>query len=72
MSGATKNKFKDALLRLKHGKAKIISSERRINIRSLAEEAGMSDSTTHNRYPSIASEEQEFIDKPYQSKSDKN
>ena len=39
MSQATEKKLKDALLRLKHGKPKIVSSDRKINIRPLAEEA---------------------------------
>ena len=58
-------------MRLKHGKTKIVSSDRKINIRSLAEEAGVSDSTIHNRYPSIASEVRELIDQTYKSKYDK-
>lgn len=71
MNETTEKKLKDALLRLKHGKTKIVSSDRKINIRSLAEEAGVSDSTIHNRYPSIASEVRELIDQTYKSKSDK-
>ena len=71
MSETTEKKLKAALLRLKHGKTKIVSSDRKINIRSLAEEAGVSDSTIHNRYPSIASEVRELIDQTYKSKSDK-
>jgi DNA-binding transcriptional MocR family regulator len=71
MSETTEKKLKAALLRLKHGKPKIVSSDRKISIRSLAEEAGVSDSTIHNRYPSIASEVREIIDKTYKSKSDK-
>ena len=71
MSETTEKKLKAALLRLKHGKTKIVSSDRKINIRSLAEEAGVSDSTIHNRYPSIASEVRELIDQTYKSKSGK-
>ena len=67
MNETTEKKLKDALLRLKHGKTKIVSSDRKINIRSLAEEAGVSDSTIHNRYPSIASEVRELIDQTYKS-----
>ena len=71
MSEVTEKRLKDALLRLKHGNPKIVSSDRKINIRSLTEEAGVPNSTIHNRYPSIASEVRELIDKTYKSKSDK-
>ena len=49
-------KLLDALKRIQHGRTRIVESSRKLSIASVAEEAGMSRATIHNRYPRVAEE----------------
>jgi hypothetical protein len=44
---STEKELKNALIRLKHGRPKIVDKKRKLSISALAEEAGVSDSTIH-------------------------
>jgi AcrR family transcriptional regulator len=70
MSNATETSLRNALIRLKHGRPKIVDKKRKISISALAEEAGVSDSTIHNRYPEIAAEVRELIGKEHKAQRD--
>jgi DNA-binding transcriptional MocR family regulator len=70
MANSTEKELKNALLRLKHGRPKIVDKKRKISISALAEEAGVSDSTIHNRYPEIATEVREIIGKAHRVQRD--
>jgi AcrR family transcriptional regulator len=70
MSNVTEKGLKNALIRLKHGRPKIVDKKRKISISALAEEAGVSDSTIHNRYPGIAAEVRELIGKEHKTQRD--
>lgn len=52
----TEKKLLDALKRIQHGRTKVIEPSRKLSIASVAEEAGVSRATIHNRYPRIAEE----------------
>ena len=71
MANSTEKELKNALIRLKHGRPKIVDKKRKISISALAEEAGVSDSTIHNRYPEIAAEVREIIGKAHKVQRDK-
>jgi transcriptional antiterminator len=70
MVNSTEKELKNALIRLKHGRPKIVDKKRKISISALAEEAGVSDSTIHNRYPEIAAEVREIIGKAHKTQRD--
>lgn len=70
MANSTEKKLNMALIRLKHGRPKIVDKKRKISISALAEEAGVSDSTIHNRYPKIATEVREIIGKAHRVQRD--
>ena len=70
MSNSTEKELKNALIRLKHGRPKIVDKKRKISISALAEEAGVSDSTIHNRYPEIAAEVREITGKEHKAQRD--
>lgn len=70
MANSTENELKHALIRLKHGRPKVVNKKRKISISALAEEAGVSDSTIHNRYPEIAAEVREIIGKAHKVQRD--
>lgn len=70
MANTTEKELKNALIRLKHGRPKVVDKERKISISALAEEAGVSDSTIHNRYPEIAAEIREIIGKEHKTQRD--
>ena len=61
MSDKTRKELRNALIRLKHGRPKVVDKKRKISISALAEEAGVSDSTIHNRYPDIAAEVRSLV-----------
>lgn len=52
----TEKKLLDALKRIRHGRPKIVGPNRKLSIASVAEEAGVSRATIHNRYPHVAEE----------------
>ena len=70
MANTTEKEIRNALIRLKHGRPKVVDKKRKISISALAEEAGVSDSTIHNRYPEIAAEVREIIGKEHKSQRD--
>lgn len=70
MANSTEKELKSALMRLKHGRPKIVDKKRKISISALAEEASVSDSTIHNRYPEIAAEVREMIGKAHKVQRD--
>lgn len=70
MSLLTEKELRNALIRLKHGRPKIVDKKRKLTISALAEEAGVSDSTIHNRYPEIANEVREMIGKAHKVQRD--
>lgn len=70
MANTTEKEIRNALIRLKHGRPKVVDKKRKISISALAEEAGVSDSTIHNRYPEIATEVREIIGKEHKSQRD--
>ena len=73
MANTTEKELRNALIRLKHGRPKVVDKNRKISISALAEEAGVSDSTIHNRYPDIAAEVREIIGKEHKAqRHDKN
>lgn len=51
---STKHEIELAIARIRHGRPKRISKERPLSIAAVAEEAGVSNSTIHNRYPQLA------------------
>jgi hypothetical protein len=70
MSKPTEKVIKEALLRLKFGRPKVVDKKRKLSILSLAEEAGVADSTIHNRYPEIATEVRELLDQEHKTQRD--
>jgi AcrR family transcriptional regulator len=50
----TRKELQLAIARIKHGRTKIVDRGRRLSIAGVAEEAGLSPATIHNRYPDIA------------------
>jgi chromosome segregation ATPase len=71
MSEPTLKALENALIRLKHGRPKVVDKKRKISISALAEEAGVADSTIHNRYPEIAAQVRQIIGKEHKSQRDK-
>ena len=67
----TRKKLENALLRLKHGRPRVVSKDRKLTIAALAEEAGVSDALIHNRYPDIAAEVRKLTNKQLKSQRDK-
>ncbi|NWO06764.1 MAG: TetR family transcriptional regulator [Alteromonadaceae bacterium] len=57
-------------MRLKHGRPKVVDKKRKISISALAEEAGVSDSAIHNRYPEIAAQVREITGKAHKTQRD--
>ncbi|QYG06809.1 TetR family transcriptional regulator [Janthinobacterium sp. PAMC25594] len=56
---ATKNterEIKLSIARIRHGKQKRIEPNRKLSIAAVADEAGISNATIHNRYPKLADE----------------
>lgn len=50
----TKHEIELAIARIRHGRTKRISKDRPLSIAAVAEEAGISNATIHNRYPQLA------------------
>jgi len=66
----TRKEIENALVRLKHGRPKVVSKGRKISISALAEEAGVSDSLIHNRHPELAAEVRKLTGKQLKSQRD--
>jgi AcrR family transcriptional regulator len=54
MASNTAREIKLAITRIRHGRQKRISADRRFSIAAVAAEAGISNATIHNRYPDLA------------------
>lgn len=54
MSRDTRKELQLAIARIKHGRTKVVDQNRRLSILAVAEEAGLSPSKIHNRYPDVA------------------
>jgi hypothetical protein len=50
----TRKEIELAISRIQHGRPKRVTETRRLCIAAVAEEAGVSNATIHNRYPDIA------------------
>lgn len=70
MAATTEKNLRNALIRLKHGRPKVVDKRRKISITALAEEAGVKDSTIHNRYPDIAAEVRGLTGKTHKAQRD--
>jgi len=70
MVNSTEKELQNALMRLKHGRSKVVDKKRKISISALAEEAGVSDSAIHNRYPEIAAQVREITGKAHKNQRD--
>lgn len=70
MVNSTEKELQNALMRLKHGRPKVVDRKRKISISALAEEAGVSDSAIHNRYPEIAAQVREITGKAHKIQRD--
>jgi len=72
MSSAEKTRkdLENALVRLKHGRPKVVSKGRKISISAVAEEAGVSDTLIHKDYPEIAAEVRKLTGKQLKSQRD--
>jgi AcrR family transcriptional regulator len=70
MDNSTQKRLQLALVRLKRGRPKVVSKKRKLSISAVAEEAGVSDSTIHNRYPEIAAEVRQIAGRLYKMQRD--
>lgn len=49
----THNLIRMAIVRMENGKPKVVSTDRKISVKAVAEEAGVSDSLIHKDYPDL-------------------
>jgi AcrR family transcriptional regulator len=54
MKRDTRKDLQLAIARIRHGRTKIVAFGRRLSISAVADEAGLSPATIHNRYPDVA------------------
>lgn len=64
----TKKEIELAIARMQHGKPIRVLKTRGISIAAVAEEAGVSNSTIHNRYPELAKRIREIGNQDYHSR----
>ena len=67
----THNKIRMAIVRMEKGKPKVVSSDRKISIKAVAEEAGVSDSLIHKDHSDLVRRIYKNNDKDYRSERDK-
>jgi hypothetical protein len=67
----THNKIRMAIVRMEKGKPKVVSSDRKISIKAVAEEAGVSDSLIHKDHSDLVRRIYGNNDKDYRSERDK-
>ena len=65
------NKIRMAIVRMEKGKPKVVSSDRKISIKAVAEEAGVSDSLIHKDHSDLVRRIYKNNDKDYRSERDK-
>ena len=63
----TYNKIRMAIVRMEKGKPKVVSSDRKISIKAVAEEAGVSDSLIHKDHPDLVTRIKNNQDRNYRS-----
>lgn len=63
----TYNKIRMAIVRMEKGKPTVVSSDRKISIKAVAEEAGVSDSLIHKNYSTLVTRIKENQEKDYRS-----
>ena len=63
----THNKIRMAIVRMEKGKPKVVATNRKISIKSVAEEAGVSDSLIHKDHPDLVRRINKNKDKDYRS-----
>lgn len=63
----THNKIRMAIVRMEKGKPKFVSVDRKISVKAVAEEAGVSDSLIHKDYPELVARIKKNQDKDYRS-----
>ena len=66
----THNKIRMAIVRMEKGKPKVVSSDRKISIKAVAEEAGVSDSLIHKDHSDLVARIYRNNDKDYRSERD--
>ena len=66
----THNKIRMAIVRMEKGKPKVVSSDRKISIKAVAEEAGVSDSLIHKDHSDLVRRIYKNNDKDYRSERD--
>ncbi|MGO9613610.1 MAG: TetR family transcriptional regulator [Dissulfurispiraceae bacterium] len=64
----TKKEIELAISRIQHGMPKRVPQKRRLSIAAVAEEAGVSNATIHNRYPDIAEQVRRLTSQEYSKK----
>jgi AcrR family transcriptional regulator len=64
----TKKEIELAISRIQHGRPIRILKTRRISIAAVAEEAGVSNATIHNRYPDLAEKIRAMANQDYPSR----
>ena len=67
----THNKIRMTIVRMEKGKPKVVSSDRKISIKAVAEEAGVSDSLIHKDHSDLVRRIYKNNDKDYRSERDK-
>lgn len=60
---ATEKKINEALKRIRLGRPRVVEKSRKLSIASVAEEAGVSRATIHNRYPEIIDQISMYLDR---------
>lgn len=59
-SELTRQKIKQAIVRIQYNRPKVIAKDRKLSISSVAQEAGISRASLHNNYPDIIKRIQEI------------
>ncbi|OFA09029.1 hypothetical protein DUPY_02710 [Duganella phyllosphaerae] len=71
MRAKTEREIKLAIARIRHGRQKRIAKERKFSIAAVAEEAGVSNATLHNRYPALVEHIRQLQQEDGQAKTDR-
>ncbi|WP_427047084.1 hypothetical protein [Halomonas casei] len=64
----TKRAIELAIIRINKGRPKVVAPTRKLSIASVAEEAGISNATIHNRYPALADQIRQINNKTSREK----
>ena len=66
----TRKAIRLAILAITKGRPKVISKDRKISIKAVADEAGVSNATIHNNYPDLAEQIRLLANKDVRSERD--